>query len=88
MNDTWKVGYRSLVEFKCWIFDRNGHQLFYFDRPELGWDGKHHGKTVSPGVYYYVIEAKGADGKKYKKGGDINILRYRKIGNSSGASGE
>jgi gliding motility-associated-like protein len=88
VNDTWKVGYRSLVEFKCWIFDRNGHQLFYFDRPELGWDGKHHGKTVSPGVYYYVIEAKGADGKKYKKGGDINILRYRKIGNSSGASGE
>ncbi len=83
INDMWKVGYRSLTEFKCWIFDRNGHQLFYSDRPESGWDGKHRGKIVSPGVYYYVIEAKGADGKKYKKGGDINILRYRKIGNST-----
>lgn len=88
VNDVWKVGYRSLTEFKCWIFDRNGRQLFYFDRPELGWDGKHRGKVVSPGVYYYVIEAEGADGKKYKKGGDINILKYRKISNSSGSSVE
>ena len=40
-----------------------------------GWDGKYKGKYVKPGVYYYVIEAKGADGKEYKKKGDINILR-------------
>lgn len=83
VNDVWKVGYRSLTEFRCWIFDRNGRQMFYFDSPDQGWDGKHNGKTVAPGVYYYVIEAKGADGVKYKKGGDINILRYRKIGNSA-----
>lgn len=88
VNDVWKVGYRSLIEFKCWIFDRNGRQLCYFDRPEQGWDGTSHGKTVNPGVYYYVIEAKGADGKKYKKGGDINIIKYRKIGNSNSSSGE
>ncbi len=88
VNDEWKVGYRSLTEFRCWIFDRNGQQLFYFDRPELGWDGKYKGKTVSPGVYYYVIEAKGADGVKYKKGGDINILRYKKVGSSADATTE
>ncbi len=80
VNDEWKVGYISLVEFKCWIFDKNGHQLHYFDNPALGWDGKYKGKVVSPGVYYYVIEAKGADGKKYKRGGDINIVGYKKIG--------
>ena len=80
VNDEWKVGYISLVEFKCWIFDKNGHQLHYFDNPASGWDGKYNGKIVSPGVYYYVIEAKGADGKKYKKGGDINIIGYKKIG--------
>ncbi len=81
VNDIWKVGYRSLLEFKCWIFDRNGNQLYYFDDPQGGWDGKYRGKTVNTGVYYYVIEARGADGKKYKKGGDINILKYKKIGN-------
>lgn len=79
INDEWKVGYVSLLEFRCWIFDKNGRQLFYFDKPELGWDGKYKGKTVPAGVYYYVIEAVGADGKKYKKGGDINIINYRKI---------
>lgn len=79
VNDVWKVGYSSLLDFKCWIFDRNGQQLFYFDNPQLGWDGKYKGKTVPAGVYYYVIEARGADGIKYKKGGDINILNYKKI---------
>lgn len=88
VNDVWKVGYRSLLDFKCWIFDSNGTQLFYFDRPEEGWDGKYNGKTVTPGVYYYVITARGADGKKYKRSGDINIVGYRKRGNSASSSTE
>lgn len=86
VNDIWKVGYRSLLKFKCWIFDKNGTQLHYFDDPEQGWDGKYHGRKVSPGVYYYVIEAEGADGKKYKKGGDINILKYNSMGNNTGSA--
>lgn len=77
INDEWKVSFKSLITFKCWIFDRYGTQLFYFDDPLQGWDGKYKGKFVKPGVYYYVIEATGSDGKHYKKGGDINILRYR-----------
>lgn len=75
VNDEWKISYRSLTDFKCWIFDRQGHELFSFDNPEKGWDGKYKGKTVTPGVYFYVIQATGADGKKYKKSGDINILK-------------
>lgn len=74
INDIWKVAYRSLLEFKCWIFDRQGHKIFYFDNPDEGWDGKNGTKFVNSGVYFYVIEALGADGKKYKKSGDINIL--------------
>lgn len=83
VNDIWKVGYRSLIEFKCWIFDSRGVELYYFDDPQGGWDGTYRGKAVKSGVYYYVIEARGADGKKYKKGGDINIVGYRRIGNAS-----
>ena len=77
INDIWKVGYRSLVEFKCSIFDRNGLELYSFDNPAQGWDGRYKGKIVPSGVYYYVIEAKGGDGIIYKKGGDINIVSYR-----------
>lgn len=84
INDIWKVAFASLVKFKCWIFDRNGKQLFFFDNPREGWDGTHHGKKVAPGVYFYVIEALGADGVKYKKGGDINILDYHKFRDNTG----
>lgn len=77
INDIWKVSYRSLIEFECWIFDRQGHELFHYDDPSSGWDGKYKGKYVKPGVYFYVIQAKGSDGVKYKKSGDINILRYK-----------
>lgn len=83
VNDEWKVSYRSLLEFKCWIFDRAGHQLAYFDNPEQGWDGKKGGKAVGTGAYYYVIQALGSDGKKYKLNGDINIIRHKKINTES-----
>ena len=83
VNDVWKVGYRSLIEFECWIYNTKGTQLFHFKDPSDGWDGKYKGRAVNPGVYYYVIQALGADGKKYKKSGDINILNYKKIGEST-----
>lgn len=83
INDVWKVGYRSLLEFKCWIFDSKGNKLYEFSDPSGGWDGKYRGKIVKPGVYFYVIQAKGADGKNYKKSGDINILNYKKYGDST-----
>ncbi len=86
MNDIWKVGYRSLLDFKCWIFDRYGNEIYYFTDPNSGWDGTYRGKKVDPGVYYYVIEATGADDKKYKKGGDINIIRYTRSSSSTGGS--
>lgn len=76
VNDEWKVAYRSLLTFQCSIFDRQGHQVCHLTSPEQGWDGKVGGKTVDSGVFFYVIEATGTDGKKYKKSGDINIVKY------------
>ena len=73
----WKVAYKSIVEFKCWIFNRWGEQIYHYQDPSGGWDGRYHGKLVPPGVYYYVIEARGADGQKYKLKGHINILRSK-----------
>lgn len=75
INDIWRVAYRSLLSFSCTIFDRYGNEIYSYRDPSGGWDGKYKGKVVKPGVYFYVIEAEGADGTKYKKGGDINILK-------------
>jgi len=77
VNDEWKVAYKSIVSFKCWIFNRWGVQMFHFEDPAIGWDGKYKGKWVDPGVYFYVIEAKGADGKSHNLKGHINIIRSK-----------
>lgn len=78
VNDEWRVSYKSIVEFDCHIFDRNGRKLAHLTDPSQGWDGKINGKTAPAGVYFYVIRALGADGKEYKLSGDINIIGYNK----------
>lgn len=84
VNDIWKVSYRSIVKFHCSIFNKWGNKIISFDDPSQGWDGTYKGKQVPAGVYYYVIDAEGSDGKRYKKSGDINIIRYKRVehGNS------
>lgn len=77
VNDIWKVSYKSLVKFECHIFNKWGEKMAEFTDPAQGWDGKYRGKLVPAGVYYYVIKAVGADGRKYNRSGDINIVNYR-----------
>lgn len=84
VNDEWKVSYKSIIEFECWIYNRWGVEVCHFTDPEMGWDGKYRGKYVGSGVYYYIVRAKGADGKEYKLSGDINILNYNDRGNNMG----
>ncbi len=79
VNDEFRVAYRSITDFKCRIFNRWGVQMYYWTDPSQGWDGKKGGKYVAPGVYFYVIEATGSNGKRIKKKGSINILRPKTI---------
>ena len=77
VNDEWKVSYKSIISFECHIFNRWGVKVAELTDPSQGWDGKHNGKFVPSGVYYYVIKAEGSDGKKYNLNGDINIIKYK-----------
>ncbi len=77
VNDEWKVSYKSIVSFDCHIFNRWGVEMCSFTDPSLGWDGKYKGKYVPAGTYYYVIKARGADGREYKLSGDINIINSK-----------
>ncbi|MBR5898053.1 MAG: gliding motility-associated C-terminal domain-containing protein [Muribaculaceae bacterium] len=85
-NDEWKVSYKSIISFECHIFNRWGVQVAELTDPSQGWDGKHGGKYVPSGVYYYVINATGADGRKYKLKGDINIINYKYNGSGSSSA--
>lgn len=80
VNDVYqaKPGYQSLVEFKAYIFNRWGQKLYEWNNPALGWDGKFNGQDVKEGVYFVLVNAKGADGKVFNIKKDVNLLRsYR-----------
>ena len=74
----WRVSYRSIVEFHCEIFNRWGHRLATLTNPAQGWDGIIGGKPAPSGVYFYVIKARGADGRDYRLSGDINVISARR----------
>ncbi len=88
VNDEWKVSYKSITKFECHIFNRWGIEVAKLTHPSQGWDGRHNGKLVPSGVYYYVITAHGADGKNYKLSGDINILGYKGTRGTTSAPAE
>ncbi len=46
--------------------------------PNSGWDGNILGsRPAPPGVYYYIIEAKGKDGEKYREKGFFHLIREK-----------
>jgi gliding motility-associated-like protein len=75
-NDVYraKEGYQSIVSFKATIFNRWGQKIYSWSELSGGWDGKCNGNVVNDGVYYVVVEARGADGKKYRIRRDVNVL--------------
>lgn len=74
-NDEFRVAYKSIVEFQATILNRWGRVLHQWTNPAKGWDGKINGKPAAEGTYFYIITAKGSDGKPYKLKGHINLLR-------------
>lgn len=76
INDLYKAkDYQSLTEFHAYIFNRWGQKIFEWTDPSLGWDGTFHGKPAKEGVYFVLVKATGADGRKYNIRRDVNLLR-------------
>ena len=51
-----------------------GQEAVFLEFPAGEWDGKVNGRTVSDGVYFLVVKAKGADGRKYNVKKTISVL--------------
>lgn len=51
----------SMREFHLTIFTRSGRKVYEFHGPDIneweGWNGKMGNTDVSPGIYYYILEA-------------------------------
>ena len=66
-NDEFRVAYRSLREFHCWVYNRWGKLVYEWTDPAKGWDGTINGRPAAEGAYFYVIRALGTDAAKNAK---------------------
>ena len=89
-NDEFVVKFWSVKNIKISIFNRWGKQVHVWDGSNIQgfentvssvtesvWDGKIGGKMASPGVYYYVVEARGRDGKNRWAHGFVHLFREK-----------
>lgn len=75
-NDEFRVEYRSIKEFHCWVYNRWGKLVYEWTDPAKGWDGTINGLPAPEGAYFYVIRAMGTDADKNAK--FISQVAYKK----------
>ena len=71
VNDLFEIGIENATEFSVAIFNRWGNKVYEWKNFPHGWDGE----FANDGVYFYVIEAKGFDGKIYQRHGHFTLIR-------------
>ena len=86
-NDDFVVSYWSLQSINIQVFNRWGKKVHSWENnnirgfdntvSESVWDGKIGGRYASPGVYYYVVEARGRDDKKRYAHGFVHLFREK-----------
>jgi|GEM_PF-447748 len=78
INDLFGVYGENIVEFKMWIFDRWGDQVFYSEDPDVKWNGSDLNGEFYPGTtsFNYIIEYKGeSEDDATKMTGVVHLIR-------------
>ena len=67
---------KNIAAMSAKIFDKKGTVVYKSESTDAKWDGKDlQGKDAKEGIYFYIINAEGVDGKKYEPKGSINLAR-------------
>jgi gliding motility-associated-like protein len=76
INDIFHFKSLGLSLINAEVYDRWGLKLYSWNVMDGGWDGKSpSGENAADGTYFYIIRAKGVDGKDYKLSGAFTLLR-------------
>ena len=76
INDLCTVKGKNLATFQMKVFSRSGDVIFESVSIENSWDGKNKfGEDIPIGTYFYLISARGIDGKTYEHTGSITLSR-------------
>lgn len=73
--DEFVVQYGDVSLESLRIYDRWGDKVFETTDPAKHWNGKKKSQECAAGVYYYVIQAKNAQGNKLVEKGNVTLLR-------------
>jgi PKD repeat protein len=64
----------KIINYKLQVFNRLGVLIFESRNINIPWNGYYKGKLCPQGVYVWYVEGKYANGKPFKKVGDITLL--------------
>ena len=73
INKTWKpvTHFVDRVDYRVWVFNRWGEEVFYANDHESEWDGRH----CQAGVYVYLIQYRNARGEYLEHKGTVMLVR-------------
>lgn len=74
-NDDFRVEHEALVDLDCAILNRWGQEVGRLNHPNDAWNGWDIRSEAPEGTYYYVLHAKGADGRVHELNGSLTLLR-------------
>ncbi len=75
INSIIKVQGFGIKEMHWAIYNRWGQKLFESTSQNMGWDGTFNGKAQPLEVYAYTLDVVFSDGRKFRKTGDITLLK-------------
>jgi len=74
-NGRIKVEGFGIAQMHWSIYNRWGQKVYETNNTKSAWDGTYNGKLQPLDVYTYTLDVTFSDGKKYRKTGDITLLR-------------
>ncbi|MDX2283782.1 MAG: gliding motility-associated C-terminal domain-containing protein [Bacteroidia bacterium] len=74
-NDAFFLAVSGLSQFRFSVYNRWGERVYTTEDPAFRWDGTWQGRACPEGVYLYVLEGAGANGRSYRKEGTITLIR-------------
>lgn len=75
INEIFKGEGVGLEEYRMWIFDRWGENLFFSEDMEYGWDGTYKGKQVESGMYIYKFDIIDVEKRQRQYTGEVYLMR-------------
>jgi len=82
VNDVWKPSALSVYNavgqkiktYRTRVFNRWGTLVFETNDLNMGWDGQFRGRLVPTGVFIYLVDALGLDGREIHLKGNLTIV--------------